>query len=119
MAVASSIDLVTLDSLSRTCRQVHDALIQYRTMLLKSTLHCNREDMPVDPSDTFRHRARAGNWYLYGGPDTMNYNGKSGHCARDMVSGCRRCGNAVCRVGSPPKLPQTEAHCTWYSDKKD
>ena len=98
IAVASSIDLVTLDSLSRTCRQVHDALIQYRTMLLKSTVHCYREDMPVDPADTFRHRARAGNWYAYRDMDMRNFNGKHGFCARDMVGECRRCGVPVCRV---------------------
>lgn len=98
MAIASSIDLNTLDNLSRTCRQVHQALLQYRSTLLAHTLHCVNEDIPVDPEDTFRYRARAGNWYYMEDGRTGDYNGKSGNCARDMVAECRRCATAVCRV---------------------
>ncbi|OTB09168.1 hypothetical protein M426DRAFT_316462 [Hypoxylon sp. CI-4A] len=97
MAIASSIDLNTLDNLSRTCRQVHQALLQYRSTLLAHTLHCVNEDVPVDPEETFRYRARAGNWYYMEDGRTGDYNGKSGSCARDMVAECRRCGTAVCR----------------------
>ncbi|KAI2779726.1 hypothetical protein F4815DRAFT_471955 [Daldinia loculata] len=97
MAIASSIDLNTLDNLSRTCRQVHQALLQYRSTLLAHTLHCVNEDVPVDPEDTFRYRARAGNWYYMEDGRTGDYNGKSGNCARDMVAECRRCATAVCR----------------------
>lgn len=98
MAIASSIDLNTLDNLSRTCRQIHLALLQYRSSLLAHTLHCINEDVPVDPEDTFRYRARAGNWFYMEDGRTGDYNGKSGSCARDMVAECRRCATVVCRV---------------------
>ncbi|KAI1389538.1 uncharacterized protein F4822DRAFT_398758 [Hypoxylon trugodes] len=97
MAIASSIDLNTLDNLSRTCRQVHIALLQYRSTLIAHTLHCVNEDVPIDPEDTFRYRARAGNWYYMEDGRSGDYNGKSGSCARDMVAECRRCGTVVCR----------------------
>ncbi|KAI1372038.1 hypothetical protein F4677DRAFT_433817 [Hypoxylon crocopeplum] len=97
MAIASSIDLNALHNLSRTCRQVRLALLQYRTTLLAHTLHCVNEDVPIDPEDTFRYRARAGNWYYMEDGRTGDYNGKSGSCARDMVAECRRCGTVVCR----------------------
>ncbi|KAG8168596.1 hypothetical protein KVR01_001345 [Diaporthe batatas] len=98
MAVAAQLDLNDLDSLSRTCRGVHDSLLQYRSILLKSTLHCTNEDLPVDPESTLRYRARAGNWYYM--EDTSRssyYNGKAGSCARDMVSKCRKCSTVMCR----------------------
>ncbi|KAH8670861.1 hypothetical protein BX600DRAFT_231630 [Xylariales sp. PMI_506] len=99
MAIASSLDLISLDNLSRTCRQIHDALLQYRSSLLLHTLHCVNEDVIVDPEDTFRYRARAGNWFYMEdfGRTGGDFNGKSGQCARDMVAECRRCGTAVCR----------------------
>jgi hypothetical protein len=59
-------------------------------------LHCSNEDVPVDRDETLRYRARAGNWFYM--EDGRSYNGKSGHCARDLVGGCRRCGEVVCRV---------------------
>ena len=99
MAIAADIDLNTLDNLSRTCRQVRAGLLQYRSMLIKSTLHCSNEDLPVDPDETLRYRARAGNWfYMEDTSRAGNYNGKAGQCARDKVSECRRCGTVVCRV---------------------
>ncbi|KAK1985128.1 hypothetical protein LZ30DRAFT_779290 [Colletotrichum cereale] len=82
MSIAEHIDLNTLDSLARTSRQVRRGLLQYRSVLLSSTLHCSNEDVPVDPESTFRFRARAGNWYYM--EDGRNYNGKSGSCARDL-----------------------------------
>jgi hypothetical protein len=94
-AIASCIDLNTLDALSRTCRLVHHGLIQYRTTLIHSTLHCQNEDVPVDGSETFRYRARAGNWFYM--EDGRSYNGKSGDCARDMVGECRKCSDVICR----------------------
>ncbi|KAH8785693.1 hypothetical protein F5883DRAFT_535844 [Diaporthe sp. PMI_573] len=98
VAVAAQLDLNDLDSLSRTCRGVHDSLLQYRSILLKSTVHCTNEELPVDPESTLRYRARAGNWYYM--EDTSRssyYNGKAGNCARDMVSKCRKCSTVVCR----------------------
>lgn len=98
-ALASQLDLNDVDSLSRTCRGIHDSLLQNRSILLKSSLHCSNEHLPVDPESTLRYRARAGNWYYM--EDTSRsaqYNGKSGSCARDMVAQCRKCATIVCRV---------------------
>ncbi|KAI0164494.1 hypothetical protein GGR52DRAFT_126780 [Hypoxylon sp. FL1284] len=97
MAVASSIDLNTLDSLSKTCRQVRQGLLPYRSTVLAAALRCVNEDVPVNPADTFRYRARAGNWYYMEDGRTGYYNGKSGSCARDLVAECRRCATVVCR----------------------
>ncbi|KUI72901.1 hypothetical protein VM1G_08213 [Cytospora mali] len=98
MAVATQLDLNDLDSLSRTCRGVHNSLLQNRPILLKSTLHCSNEEVPVDPESTLRYRARAGNWYyMEDTARTGSYNGKAGSCARDMVAKCRKCSTVVCR----------------------
>ncbi|KAK9415609.1 hypothetical protein SUNI508_10268 [Seiridium unicorne] len=99
MAVASSLDLISLDNLSRTCRQIHVSLLQYRSPLKLHSLHCINEDVALDPDDTLRYRARAGNWFYMEdvGRSGGNYNGKSGQCARDMVAECRRCASVVCR----------------------
>ncbi|ROV91340.1 hypothetical protein VMCG_09686 [Cytospora schulzeri] len=87
MAVATQLDLNDLDSLSRTCRGVHNSLLQTRPILLKSTLHCSNEELPVDPESTLRYRARAGNWYyMEDTARTGSYNGKAGSCARDMYN---------------------------------
>lgn len=105
MAVAALLDLNDLDSLSRTCRGVHNSLLQYRSILLRSTLHCSYEEVPVDPESTLRYRARAGNWYYM--EDTSRtgcYNGKAGSCARDMVAKCRKCSTVICRVSLLPRL---------------
>lgn len=101
MAIASSLDLISLDNLSRTCHQIHASLLQYRAPLKSHTLHCVYEDVELDPDDTLRYRARAGNWFYMediGRSGSSNYNGKSGQCARDMVAECRRCARVVCRV---------------------
>lgn len=98
MAVAAHLDLNDLDSLSRTCRGVHNTLLQYRSILLKSTLRCANDDLPVDPESTLRYRARAGNWFYMEDSSRGQYNGKAGSCARDMVSQCRKCNSVVCRV---------------------
>jgi hypothetical protein len=119
MAVASSLDLVSLDNLSRTCWQVHQALLQYRGSLKAHTLHCVNEDVAMDPEDTLRYRARAGNWYYMedmshtGG----NYNGKSGECARDMVAECRRCARVVCRVCATVQTSLRAALCSLPSGR--
>ncbi|KAK4148058.1 uncharacterized protein C8A04DRAFT_23851 [Dichotomopilus funicola] len=78
MSVASSIDLNTLDNMSRTCRQIRDGLLQYRKVLIASTLRCINDALPVDPEETLRYRARAGNWYYMQDAGRGNYNGKSG-----------------------------------------
>ena len=100
-SIASHIDLNTLDALSLTCRQVRANLLQFRTQLLASTLHCENEDVELDPEHTFRYRARAADWYFIdAGRDAAGVVGKVGNCARDMVGGCRRCGRVTCRVRS-------------------
>lgn len=94
--IVSCIDLNSLDSLSRTSYLIYDALLQNRHALIAATLRCSNEEVPVDRDETLRYRARAGNWYYM--EDGRSYNGKSGHCARDLVGQCRRCGEIVCRV---------------------
>ncbi|KAH6655563.1 hypothetical protein BKA67DRAFT_561084 [Truncatella angustata] len=99
MAIASSLDLISLDNLSRTCRQIHASLLEYRSPLKSHTLHCVNENVEFDPDDTLRYRARTGNWYYMEelARPGDKYNGKSGQCARDMVAECRRCARVVCR----------------------
>lgn len=104
MSIASHIDLNTLDALSSTCRQVRVNLLQFRTQLISSTLHCDNEDVELDPEHTFRYRARAADWYFVEGGTIGSGAGKFGDCARDMVGECRRCGKVVCRVRSTPLL---------------
>ncbi|KAF4120019.1 Conserved hypothetical, protein [Geosmithia morbida] len=94
-SIVSNIDLNTLDSLARTSFYIHDGLVQNRQVLISSALRCVNEHVPVDKDETLRFRARAGNWYYM--EDGRGYNGKAGHCARDMVGGCRRCGKVICR----------------------
>ena len=107
MSIASAIDLNTLDNLARTCRQVRAGLLPYRATLLSSTLRCSNEKLPVDADEALRYRARAANWFYMEAVGRTNYAGKSGQCARDMVSDCRRCGTVVCRVrgSSAPAAP--------------
>ena len=99
MSVAAWLDLNSLDNLSRTCRLIHQGLLQYRTMLLVSTLHCVNERLPVDPDEALRYRARAGNWRYIQDVGRAGHAGKAARCARDLVAECRRCGTVVCRVG--------------------
>lgn len=77
--IAGRLDLNSLDSLSRTCRQVHAGLLQYRAALIARSLRCVNEGFSRDPS-----------WKPAG-----TYHGR---CARDLVGECRRCGVVVCRV---------------------
>ncbi|CAK7246115.1 MAG: hypothetical protein STHCBS139747_007737 [Sporothrix thermara] len=95
--IVSYIDQNTLDNLSRTCRQIRAGLLQFRKSLLASSLRCYNEHLPVDAEETLRYRARAGNWFYMEDQARTNYDTKSGECARDMVSECRRCGTVVCR----------------------
>ncbi|KAL2758132.1 hypothetical protein ACRALDRAFT_2100159, partial [Sodiomyces alcalophilus JCM 7366] len=107
MSIVQHIDLNTLDSLARTSYLIHQSLIQYRSNLLRATLRCVNDHVPVNPDTTLQYRARAGNYYfnqnsailprnsLQGGG--VSYNGKSGQCARDLVDDCRKCEVPVCR----------------------
>ncbi|PSR97050.1 hypothetical protein BD289DRAFT_426850 [Coniella lustricola] len=97
-AIAGQLDLNDLDSLSHACRGVHRSLLQNWSVLVKHSLPCSNDDLPVDPESTLRYRARAGNWfYMENMARSAPYNGKSGSCARDLVSECRKCGTVVCR----------------------
>jgi hypothetical protein len=116
MSVAAHIDLNTLDNLSRTCKQIREGLLQYRKMLLVSTLHCSNEHLPVDPEERLRYRARAGNWLYMDDVGRSNYSSKLGRCARDLVAECRRCGTVVCRVSSLPVGSQN--HSSTYAYRR-
>ncbi len=89
IAIVSWLDLNTLDNLSRTCRQIRENLLQYRGPLVTHTMHCYKEQPPLEPEDNEM------NWYYM----TINESyRRKGSCARDMVSECRRCARPVCRV---------------------
>lgn len=94
IAIVSSIDLTTLDSLARTSMYIHNGLVQYRTTLIAATLRCVNEEVAIDKDETLRYRARANI------NDGRNHVGKGGTCARDLVGECRRCGEVVCRVSN-------------------
>ncbi|PNY28402.1 Uncharacterized protein TCAP_01662 [Tolypocladium capitatum] len=111
VTIASSIDLNTLDALARTSLGIHDGLIQYRTILLASTLRCSNETLPVNREELLRYRARASNWHYM--DDGRSCNGKLGNCARDMVDGCRKCGEVICRncaIKPPAPVALRERH---------
>ncbi|KAG5952528.1 hypothetical protein E4U53_000661 [Claviceps sorghi] len=110
-SIVSSIDLNTLDALARSCRSVHNGLIQYRSVLLTLTLHCRNEKNSVNTEELLRYRARASNWHYM--EDGRSYNGKSGRCARDMVDECRKCGDVICRncaIKPPAPVALRERH---------
>ncbi|PQE04696.1 sulfate transporter protein [Rutstroemia sp. NJR-2017a BBW] len=112
-SIASHIDLNTLDALSHTCRQIRVNLLQFRSQLLVSTLHCENEDVELDPENTFRYRARAADWYFVESGSAAHGSGKVGDCARDMVGECRRCSRVVCRnctIKSPSSVDLLHRH---------
>ena len=88
-----SLDLNDLHALSRTCRQIHCNLRQFRASLIPCTLRCINESPDRDPADLATLHA----------PDPARSirarltSGRVGPCAHDLVSPCQRCGHAVCR----------------------
>ncbi|OBT86238.1 hypothetical protein VE02_05876 [Pseudogymnoascus sp. 03VT05] len=94
--ITSHIDLNTLDSLARSCRQIRENLLQFRSQLISRTLRCSNDAVALNKNHILRYRARATNWYFVE-EDGGNSEGKVGECARDLVGGCRRCGVVVCR----------------------
>ncbi|KOS23232.1 hypothetical protein ESCO_003470 [Escovopsis weberi] len=101
-AIVSHIDLNTLDALARTSRLIHQGLIQYRTSLLTATLRCSNERQDLDGEHVLRSSTRERGWnYL---EDGRTLNGGPGHCARDMVSECRKtCLKApIATLANPP-----------------
>lgn len=103
--IARSVDLTTLDALSRTCRQFHLNLIPYRQQLVKRTLRCENEYVET-VADMLQNGTAI--------PDSVKSvlqilnqgsvesgrltRGKVAKCARDMVAECRKCSKVVCRV---------------------
>ncbi|KAI1812934.1 hypothetical protein GGS20DRAFT_512038 [Poronia punctata] len=88
VAIVSWLDLNSVDNLSRTCRQIHDSLLQYRGSLLTRTLHCFKEQPPLGPEENEM------NWHYMSINEIYR---RRGNCARDLVAECRRCAKPVCR----------------------
>lgn len=103
--IARSVDLNTLDALSRTCRQFRANLLPFRHQLIKLTLSCENErietlsDLLSEGTavpDSVKHVIKLLN---QGAPEAGRLtSGRVGKCARDMVAECRRCSRVVCRV---------------------
>jgi hypothetical protein len=100
--LARHLDLNSLHNLSLTCRQVRANLQMFRDQLVTKTLRCTNEG---DEHRVLRKQLSIGTGLsrLSISPDTTVLRrrmttGKLGKCARDMVSECRRCGVALCRV---------------------
>ncbi|ORX93461.1 hypothetical protein BCR34DRAFT_462056, partial [Clohesyomyces aquaticus] len=93
--LASQLDLNSLHDLSRTCRQFRANLLEYRSQLIKHTLHCVNEDVGIGKRL----------------PGRQLTSGKVGRCARDMVGECQRCATIVCRncTIKPPPTPTLRA----------
>ncbi|KAF2234078.1 hypothetical protein EV356DRAFT_426512, partial [Viridothelium virens] len=93
--LARHLDLNTLHNLSLTCRQFRANLLQFRSQLVKQTLHCANEDVQIGSRLAERLRESHQTWQT--GQAGRITSGKVGHCARDMVGECRKCGKVVCR----------------------
>jgi hypothetical protein len=92
--LAGELDLNTLHDLSRTCRQFRANLLEYRSQLVRHTLHCCNEDDDVTAKLSARLRGEF-------------TSGRVGRCARDMVGDCQRCGRVVCRVCRVTRMDET------------
>ena len=102
--LAKHLDLNTLHSLSLTCRQFRANLLQFRSQLIKHTLRCADEDLPLGTRLADRLRESHQTWKA--GQAGRITSGKVGRCARDKVAECRRCGKVVCRnctMKHPPR----------------
>jgi hypothetical protein len=109
--LAKCVDLNTLDSLSRTCRQFRANLLVFRQQLVKLTLRCENERIEkisdllgtgADIPRNLKHLIHLlSQDSLHLGKLTSD---KVGKCARDMVSECRKCSRTVCRVSEITQL---------------
>ncbi|KAI4094796.1 MAG: hypothetical protein LQ344_002042 [Seirophora lacunosa] len=83
--LTSSLDLNTLHALSLTCRQFRHNLLQHRSLLIQQTLRCANDQPNLTTTTPLGTK-------------------RTGACARDLVSGCRRCALTVCRncTAKPP-----------------
>ncbi|KAI0972339.1 hypothetical protein F4678DRAFT_430035 [Xylaria arbuscula] len=88
IALVPWLDLNSLDNLSRTCRQIRENLLQYRVPLVTHTMHCYKEQPPLEPEDNEM------NWHYMSINEGYR---RKGMCARDLVAECRRCARPVCR----------------------
>ncbi|KXS94745.1 hypothetical protein AC578_11172 [Pseudocercospora eumusae] len=85
--LAGYIDLVTLENLSKTCRQIRANLLGFRTILVSQTLRCDNEN--ANPAERLGNALHASHqvWTTYGRDGTKIgriTSGKIGACARDM-----------------------------------
>ncbi|KAJ4299400.1 hypothetical protein N0V90_004645 [Kalmusia sp. IMI 367209] len=105
--LARQLDLNTLHSLSRTCRQFRANLLEYRHQLIRHTLHCDFEDHGAGPRLGSRLMEAHANFWA----SRQLTSGRVGKCARDMVAECQRCGTVVCRncTVKPPPTPTLRA----------
>lgn len=105
--LASQLDLNTLHDLSRTCRQFRANLLEYRSQLVKHTLHCCNEHVDLGAKLGARLREARSNF----DSGRQLTSGRVGKCARDMVGDCQRCGVVVCRncTMKPPSAPLLRA----------
>jgi hypothetical protein len=110
--IARSVDLNTLDALSRTCRQFRANLLPFRHQLIKETLRCENEYIEALSAlmregatipDNLKHALQLLSESDLD-PDRLSST-KFGKCARDMVAECRRCSRVVCRVEGNHKSP--------------
>ncbi|KAJ6171215.1 hypothetical protein N7470_000282 [Penicillium chermesinum] len=113
--IARAVDLNTLHALSRTCRQFHANLSQFRHQLVRETLRCENEYIEtltemLDGNAVLPSSVKSVLQLLSQGngvPGRMT-RGKVARCARDMVAECRRCTKIVCR-NCTIKPPNTTA----------
>ena len=99
--IAHSLDLNDLDNLSRTCRQIHYNLIQFRYSLIPCTLRCvNDADAAALPASYLSAPADLATLRTQDPARAIRArltSGRVGPCAHDLVAPCRRCGTAICR----------------------
>ncbi|KAK5942908.1 hypothetical protein PMZ80_005474 [Knufia obscura] len=123
--LASYLDLTDLDSLSSTCRPVHESLIQFAHQLKQHSLRCAFEigtkkqadqdevlALQLSVEDQLGLSASSGLAFpvsLHSQPQpsfqsSLGLTGKVSRCARDLVAPCRKCGTIVCRncIEKPP-----------------
>ena len=94
MQIARSLDLNDLHALSRTCRQMHSNLLQFRQSLVSCTMRCVNDSVASPPAADLallriQDPARS--------IRTRLTSGRVGPCAADLVAACQRCGDHVCR----------------------
>ena len=104
-----------MHSLSLTSRSIYQSLTQYARHLKTNSLRCAFDTQPllsdlrkavegthisIDHADS----RSASNEIHLSQPGQLSSAFKISHCARDMVTGCRRCNTIVCRncVAKPP-----------------